>query len=100
MSIRSLIIDDEPLARQSIRRFLRYHPDIECCVSAAMGNVVSTRFWPTNRTLSSLMYRCPSWTALPFAIESASSRCPQPSSLRHTTNMLSPLSMPMRWITC
>jgi two-component system LytT family response regulator len=29
MSIRSLIVDDEPLARHSIRRFLKYHPDIE-----------------------------------------------------------------------
>jgi two-component system LytT family response regulator len=35
MSIRALIADDEPLARESIRRFLRHHPDIkvvqECC---------------------------------------------------------------------
>ena len=29
MSIRCLIVDDEPLARQSIRRFLKCHPDIE-----------------------------------------------------------------------
>jgi two-component system LytT family response regulator len=29
MPIRALIIDDEPLARQSVRRFLKYHPDIE-----------------------------------------------------------------------
>lgn len=29
MSIRALIVDDEPLARQSVRRFLKYHPDIE-----------------------------------------------------------------------
>jgi two-component system, LytTR family, response regulator len=29
MSIRSLIVDDEPLARHSVRRFLKYHPDIE-----------------------------------------------------------------------
>jgi two-component system LytT family response regulator len=29
MSIRSLIIDDEQLARHSIRRFLKHHPDIE-----------------------------------------------------------------------
>jgi two-component system LytT family response regulator len=29
MPIRVLIIDDEPLARQSVRRFLKYHPDIE-----------------------------------------------------------------------
>lgn len=28
MSIRALIVDDEPLARRSIRRFLRNHPDI------------------------------------------------------------------------
>jgi len=28
MSIRALIVDDEPLARQSIRRFLKSHPDI------------------------------------------------------------------------
>jgi len=35
MSIRALIADDEPLARESIRRFLRHHPNIkvvqECC---------------------------------------------------------------------
>ena len=35
MSIRVLIADDEPPARASIRRFLRYHPDLdvvqECC---------------------------------------------------------------------
>jgi two-component system, LytTR family, response regulator len=29
MSIRALIIDDEPLARQSVRRFLKNHADIE-----------------------------------------------------------------------
>ncbi len=29
MSIRALVIDDEPLARQSVRRFLKNHPDIE-----------------------------------------------------------------------
>jgi two-component system LytT family response regulator len=29
MSIRALIADDEPLARQSLRRFLKYHSDIE-----------------------------------------------------------------------
>jgi two-component system LytT family response regulator len=29
MSIRALIVDDEPLARQSIRRFLKSHPDIQ-----------------------------------------------------------------------
>lgn len=29
MSIRALIVDDEPLARQSIRRFLRNHSDIQ-----------------------------------------------------------------------
>jgi DNA-binding NarL/FixJ family response regulator len=28
MSIRALIVDDEPLARQSLRRFLKYHSDI------------------------------------------------------------------------
>jgi two-component system LytT family response regulator len=28
MSIRALIADDEPLARQSIRRFLKYHSDV------------------------------------------------------------------------
>jgi two-component system LytT family response regulator len=28
MSIRALIVDDEPLARQSIRRFLKHHPDV------------------------------------------------------------------------
>jgi two-component system, LytTR family, response regulator len=28
MSIRALVIDDEPLARQSVRRFLKNHPDI------------------------------------------------------------------------
>lgn len=28
MSLRALVIDDEPLARQSIRRFLKDHPDI------------------------------------------------------------------------
>src|ERR1700756_3132658 len=29
MSIRALIIDDEPLARQSVRRLLKSHADIE-----------------------------------------------------------------------
>ncbi|HEX4167811.1 MAG TPA: LytTR family DNA-binding domain-containing protein [Bryobacteraceae bacterium] len=36
MSIRALIIDDEPLARQSLRRFLRNHPDI--CVLDECGD--------------------------------------------------------------
>jgi two-component system, LytTR family, response regulator len=35
MSIRALIADDEPTAREGIRRLLRHHPDIEvvqeCC---------------------------------------------------------------------
>jgi len=29
MSVRALIVDDEPMARGSIRRFLRSHTDIE-----------------------------------------------------------------------
>jgi two-component system LytT family response regulator len=29
VSIRALIVDDEPLARQSVRRFLKPHPDIQ-----------------------------------------------------------------------
>jgi len=29
MSIRALIVDDEPLARQSVRRFLKCHSDLE-----------------------------------------------------------------------
>ena len=29
MSIRALVVDDEPLARQSVRRFLKHHADIE-----------------------------------------------------------------------
>ena len=29
MSIRAVIVDDEPLARQSVRRFLKYHADVE-----------------------------------------------------------------------
>lgn len=46
MSIRALIVDDEPLARQSVRRFLKNHPDMqvigECgdgqsAVSAILG---------------------------------------------------------------
>jgi two-component system LytT family response regulator len=28
MNIRALIVDDEPLARQSVRRFLNSHPEI------------------------------------------------------------------------
>jgi two-component system LytT family response regulator len=47
MSIRSLLVDDEPLARQSLRRFLKNHADIqvvaECgdgqsAVTAILGN--------------------------------------------------------------
>jgi len=37
MSIRALIIDDEPLAQQSIRRFLKYHADIEVVGEYADG---------------------------------------------------------------
>jgi two-component system, LytTR family, response regulator len=29
MSIRALIVDDEPLARESVRRFLKAHPDVQ-----------------------------------------------------------------------
>jgi two-component system, LytTR family, response regulator len=36
MSIRALIIDDEPLARKSVRRFLKNHPDI--CVLDECGD--------------------------------------------------------------
>ena len=36
MSIRALIVDDEPLARQSVRRFLKNHPDI--CVLDECGD--------------------------------------------------------------
>ena|ERR1700728_854005 len=37
MSIRALIVDDEPLARQSVRRFLKYHADIEVLGEYADG---------------------------------------------------------------
>ena len=37
MSIRALIIDDEPLARQSVRRFLKQHNDIELLGECADG---------------------------------------------------------------
>ncbi|HWF45914.1 MAG TPA: LytTR family DNA-binding domain-containing protein [Bryobacteraceae bacterium] len=36
MSIRTVIVDDEPLARQSVRRFLKNHPDI--CVLDECGD--------------------------------------------------------------
>jgi len=37
MSLRALIVDDEPLARQSIRRALRHHADIEVVGAAGDG---------------------------------------------------------------
>ncbi|HEX4227771.1 MAG TPA: LytTR family DNA-binding domain-containing protein [Bryobacteraceae bacterium] len=48
MSIRALIVDDEPLARQSIRRFLKNHPDVsvldECGDGqSAVAAILSTK---------------------------------------------------------
>jgi len=37
MSIRALVVDDEPLARQSVRRFLRYHADIQVIAECGDG---------------------------------------------------------------
>ena len=37
MSIRALVADDEPLARQSVRRFLRYHSDIQVVAECSDG---------------------------------------------------------------
>jgi two-component system LytT family response regulator len=36
MTIRALVVDDEPLARQSVRRFLKNHPDT--CVLDECGD--------------------------------------------------------------
>ena len=40
MSIRALIIDDEPLARQRVRLFLERHPDVEIAGECADGEEV------------------------------------------------------------
>jgi len=42
MTIRALIVDDEPLARQSVRRFLKYHPDIEVVAECGDGRSAVT----------------------------------------------------------
>jgi two-component system LytT family response regulator len=42
MSIRTLIVDDEPLARQSIRRFLKIYPEIEVLGECADGHSAVT----------------------------------------------------------
>jgi two-component system, LytTR family, response regulator len=42
MSIQALIVDDEPLARQSVRRFLEHHPDIHVLQECADGQSAVT----------------------------------------------------------
>ena len=46
MKIRTLIVDDEPLARDRVKRFLRDEPDIfiigECGNGAEAGSVIQT----------------------------------------------------------
>ena len=42
MTIRTLIVDDEPLARQSLRRFLRHHADIEVVQECSDGQSAAT----------------------------------------------------------
>jgi two-component system, LytTR family, response regulator len=42
MTIRALIVDDEPLARQSIRRFLKSHPDIQALFECVDGESAVT----------------------------------------------------------
>lgn len=37
MTVRALIVDDEPLARQSIRRFLKHHPDVSVAAECGDG---------------------------------------------------------------
>ena len=41
MSISALIADDEPLGRESIRRFLRHHPDIEVLCECSDGKTAT-----------------------------------------------------------
>ena len=43
MSIRALVIDDEPLARRTVRRFLKNHPDME--VAGECGDGESAVNW-------------------------------------------------------
>lgn len=42
MTIRALIVDDEPLARQSIRRFLKHHPDVSIVEECSDGQSAVT----------------------------------------------------------
>ena len=75
MSIRALIVDDEPLARQSVRRFLKSHPDIEVVGERATANRRPSPSWLRSPTSSFWMSRCRRWMASKWSAASASSKC-------------------------
>ena len=59
MKIRTLIVDDEPLAREWVRNGLQDEPDLESSASAATASRPSRRSPPTSPTWFCSTSRCP-----------------------------------------
>jgi two-component system LytT family response regulator len=58
MTIRTILVDDEPLATQGLRLRLEAHDDVEIVATAANGREAFARSRPTSPTWSSSTSRC------------------------------------------
>ena len=58
MKIRTVIADDEELARRGLRALSQRCEDVEILASAEMGMKLSRQFTATGRTWCSWMFRC------------------------------------------
>ncbi len=74
--MRILIADDEPLARDRLRRLLAALPDCELCGEAATGREALQRAEATRPDLVLLDIRMPDMDGLEAARALAASRCP------------------------
>ncbi len=75
--IRALVVDDEPLARQRLKRLLGAHPDVEVLGEAASGNEAVTRCLQLRPNLVFLDVDMPDGTGLD-ALERLRSTLPEP----------------------
>ena len=63
MTIRTILVDDEPLATQGLRLRLEAHDDVEIVATAANSREAIRRSRPTSPTSSSSTSRCRGSTA-------------------------------------
>ena len=59
MKLRAIIVDDEPIARDRLRRLLAEHPQVEIVGEHGDGKSAIAGYAKKNRTCSFSIFRCP-----------------------------------------